>query len=178
MSRTQHSRAITPPNSAVAAGANRATAEEPQSEAPSPSVLLQPTIAEVLLEQYKLLEERRKYFGTQFMQTIGGVLAIFSLLVGLLGGSADPNYPILRASLPFGGVAFLLLAYLAHRLGARQDDCEHVMHEIESILRSSGYRVVSVRRGAERFGARVAIVVSLAFAGAALLVVGVLWENG
>jgi len=36
-----------------------------------------PTPAGLLLEQYKLLEERRRFFGGQFMQTIGGVAGIF-----------------------------------------------------------------------------------------------------
>jgi hypothetical protein len=55
-------------------------------EQPSRSVELgrTPSPASLLLEQYKILEERRKYFGSQFMQTIGGVGAIISALVGLL----------------------------------------------------------------------------------------------
>jgi hypothetical protein len=77
---------------------------------------LKPTPAEILIAQYQLLEERRKYFGNQFMQTIGGVGAIFTILIGQLGGKPE-NRPLLRASFLFGGIAFLLLAFLAYRLG-------------------------------------------------------------
>lgn len=132
--------------------------------------LISPTMSELLLEQYKLLEERRKYFGSQFMQTIGGVLAIFSVLVGLLGGD-KANYRVLQTALLFGGTAFLLLAYLAHRLGQRQDDCEQVMGEIESSLQSLGYRVVEAPRSAKH-GARAAIVMALACSGFGLLILG------
>lgn len=64
-----------------------------------------PSVAQMLLEQYKLLEERRKYFGNQFMQTIGGVAAIVSLSVGLI--SKDPaNKPLLKGALIVGCCVF------------------------------------------------------------------------
>jgi hypothetical protein len=134
--------------------------------------LSSPTTAELLVEQYKLLEERRKYFGSQFMQTIGGVLAIFSVVVGLLGGNTA-NYRLLQTALLFGGTAFLLLAYLAYRLGQRQDDCEQVMREIESSLQSMGYRVAEAPRGAKH-GARTVIVMALACSGFGLIILGVI----
>ena len=145
--------------------------EDDQSRVLGRADPVSPTTAELLLEQYKLLEERRKYFGSQFMQTIGGVLAIFSVLVGLLGG-AEANHLLLQTVLLFGGSAFLLLAYLAYRLGQRQDDCEQVMREIESSLQSLGYRVAEAPRGAKRFGARAAIVAALAILGLGLLILG------
>jgi hypothetical protein len=95
---------------------------------------LEPTPAQVLIEQYKLLEDRRKYFGSQFMQTIGGVGAIVSILIGLLGGKPE-NKGLLQPAFVFSGLAFVLLAVLAYRLGSRQDDCELAMSNIESALR-------------------------------------------
>lgn len=133
--------------------------------------LSSPTTAEFLIEQYKLLEERRKVFGNQFMQTTGGVLAIFSVLVGLLGGNTA-NHLVLQTALLFGGTAFLLLAYLAYRLGKRQDDCEQVMHGIESSLQSMGYRVAEAPRGSKH-GARTVIVMALACSGFGLIILGV-----
>jgi hypothetical protein len=145
--------------------------EGDQSQVRGQNGPIRPTTAELLLEQYKLLEERRKYFGSQFMQTTGGVLAIFSVLVGLLGGDTA-NYRVLRTALLFGGIAFVLLAYLAYRLGQRQDDCEQVMREIESSLQSMGYRVAEAPRGAKH-GARAAIVTALACSGFGFIILGV-----
>jgi hypothetical protein len=118
--------------------------QQPMSE---PVTLQEPTVPELLLEQYKVFEERRKYFGSQFMQTIGGVTAIFTVLVGLLGGKTE-NRAVLRITLVVGGIAFLLLAFLGFRLGQRQDDCEDGIREIESHLESIGYtRIVKMRKG-------------------------------
>src|ERR1700681_4907413 len=108
----------------------------------TPTGAQNPTAGQLLLEQYKLLEERRKYFGSQFMQTIGGVAAIISLFVGLLGGKPE-NRPLLKYALIFGGLAFLVLARLAYRLGQRQDDCESGICDVESRLESIGYASIA-----------------------------------
>lgn len=129
-----------------------------------------PTKAELLLEQYKLLEERRKYFGNQFMQTTGGVGVAVSILVGLLGGKSVSEF-LLRFSLFIGGVAFFWPAFLGYRLGRRQNDCERSMVEIENLLRGDGYTVVSMQPGAKAFGARYAIVSFLVAIGLCLIVV-------
>jgi hypothetical protein len=144
------------------------------AEGTSSVVPEKPTRAELLIEQYKLLEDRRKYFGSQFMQTIGGVGAILSILIGLLGGKSD-NATLLRFALLIGGIAFLLLAYLCYRLGRRQDDCERVMHEIERTLRSMGYEIIEeMPTGALIFGARKAIIVSLGALGVSLAIIGLI----
>ena len=133
---------------------------------------LDPTPGQMLLEQYKLLEERRKYFGSQFMQTIGGLVAIVSLAITLLGGKPE-NKPMLKYALTFGGSSFLLLALLAHRLAKRQDDCEREICEAESLLQSMGYKnIVRMQPGAKH-GARLAIVAFVAIVGAILFAIGV-----
>ena len=138
----------------------------------APQSKLSPTPAELLLRQYELSEERRKYFGSQFMQTTGGVIAIFSLLVGLLGGKPEIA-AFLRAVLVIGGIAFVLLAYLGYRLGKRQDDCEETMEKIESTLVGMGYPFVAeMPKGAKQFGARTAIVIFLVLVGLFLVVSG------
>ena len=53
--------------------------------------------AEFLVEQYKLLVDYRKYLGSLLMQMTGGVVAIFTILIGLLGGKS-PN--VLRFAFP------------------------------------------------------------------------------
>jgi hypothetical protein len=138
----------------------------------SGSSFLSPTPGQLLLEQYKLLEERRKYFGTQFMQTIGGLVAIVSLAITLLSGKTESR-PLLKYALTFGGCAFLLLALLAQRLSKRQDDCEQGMCEAESLLESIGYEKVVKMRLGSKHGARLAIVASVAILGAVLLTIGI-----
>lgn len=130
-----------------------------------------PTAPELLLEQYRLFEERRKYFGSQFMQTIGGVTAIFTVFVGLLGGKTE-NRDVLRIALFIGGIAFLLLAFLGFRLGQRQDDCERGIGDIESRLESMGYTTVVKMRTGAKFGARKLIVTFLILLGLAVITFG------
>lgn len=122
---------------------------------------------DVLLEQYKLLEERRKAFGREFMQTVGFILALLGIVVGLLGESSPLLHSILRAA----GVTFFILAFLAYRLGKRQDHCEETMAIVESWLEEeSGGAVARLPQGARRFGARLSIVLALIVAGILLLV--------
>lgn len=134
---------------------------------------LKPTLAELLIEQYKLFEDRRQYFGSQFMQTIGGVSLIFSILIGLVGGKSE-NSILLAFTLVIGGGAFSLLAFLAHRLGQRQDDCERVMSSIELDLQSIGYTTVSkMPTGAQKMGARKLITLYLLGIAVAMWVAGI-----
>jgi hypothetical protein len=106
------------------------------------------------------------------MQTTGGVGAILSVLVGLLGGKPQ-NWVLLRSALLIGGIAFVLLAFLGFRLGKRQDDCERSMGEIETCLHSMGYAMVArMPTGAKTFGARKAIVFFLIALGTVLAAIG------
>lgn len=133
-----------------------------------------PTPARLLLEQYKLLEDRSQFFGNQFMKMIGGVGAIFAILVGLLGGKPE-NDSLLRFTIFVGGAAFLLLAFLSYRLDKRQDDCECVMGEIESTLKSMNYPAVArMPRGARGIGAKRTIIPFLVSLGTSLLVIGLI----
>jgi len=125
-----------------------------------------PTTGQILLEQYKMLEERRKYFGNQFMQAIGGVTVIVTLIVGLLGGKVE-NRQLLKYALIFSGLAFYALAYLAIRLYQRQDDCERGIRDVESKLEQMGYTVVNMQPGS-RYGARIVFVVFFALVGSVL----------
>jgi len=136
-----------------------------------PADVLKPTPAELLFDQYKLLEERRKYFGSQFMQTLGGVGAVFAFLVSQLGGKKE-NSELLAFVLIFGGLAFMLLALLAYRLGSRQDDCEKVMRKIEGSLCSMKYPIEEMPPGA-KIGARILIVACLGGFGISLVVFGI-----
>lgn len=145
----------------------------PADDRSFPKVDQKPTAADLLLEQYKLLENRRQYFGNQFMQTVGGVAAIFSVLVGLLSGK--PGLGIVFAStLTVGGVVFVLLALLAYRLGGRQDDCEKAMQDIESHFRDIGYARVARMPHGRSFGARKIIVFFLAAFGISLFAIGII----
>lgn len=122
----------------------------------------------ILMEQYKLLEERRKTFGNQFMQVIGFSIALFTLLVGFLGGKNVVFFPVvLRVS----GIVFMIIAFLGYRLGKRQDDCEKKMVEIETVLSEILHSpVISLPHGAKTFGARKLIVTTLIIGGLLLIV--------
>lgn len=144
---------------------------DPKTEQPKVMTSQKPTRGELLLEQYKLLEERRKYFGNQFMQTVGGVAVIVSVLIGVLGSKSETGvFP--GSAMVFAGIALILLAFLAYRLGKRQDDCELAIARIEQNLKSIGYPdIVNMPGGAKR-GARSAIEVILFLFGLGLIGVG------
>ena len=122
----------------------------------------------ILMDQYKLLEERRKTFGNQFMQVIGFFIAMFTLLVGFLGGE---NEALLNTASRVAGVVFIIIAFLGYRLGRRQDACENNMAEIERLLREIVQRPISsFPHGAHKFGARKVIVAAMVVGGVLLFV--------
>lgn len=121
---------------------------------------------EVLLEQYRLLEERRKTFGQEFMQTLGFFIALLAVVVGLLG---EDNPRLLAAVLRVAGGIFIMTAVLAQRLRTRQDDCQRSLAKIEDLLREEVGGTIGKLPGGARFGARLMIVVTLIVVGLALL---------
>ena len=94
---------------------------------------------EILLEQYRIAEQRRAEFGRQFMQTAGFVSALFGIAIGLIHAN---NPALLRAACGVGGSLFIVIAFLGYRLGKRQDDCEDTLAEIECALRASGQQQI------------------------------------
>jgi hypothetical protein len=123
----------------------------------------------ILLEQYKIAEERRSEFGRQFMQTTGFAVGIFAAVIGL----TRPDIAVLRVICAVGGPFFLGISILANRLGERQDDCEQTLEEIEVALRTAGHHVVSLRPSRKRFGARKILVLFMATVGLVLILFAV-----
>jgi hypothetical protein len=121
---------------------------------------------EVLLEQYKLLEERRKTFGQEFMQTLGFFIAAVVVVVGLLG---EDNPRLLAVVLRVAGGTFIVIAVLAQRLRKRQDDCQRSLAEIEDLLQEEVGGNISRFPGGARLGARMMIVATLVAVGLVLL---------
>jgi hypothetical protein len=117
----------------------------------------QTTSAEFLIEQYKLLVDYRKYLGSLLMQMTGGVVAIFTILIGLLGGKS-PN--VLRFALGFGSISFALLAYTSYRLRRNERLCSIQMHQIETDLKGRSYESLAwpIEEGR---GARIVFIVFL-----------------
>jgi hypothetical protein len=121
---------------------------------------------EVLLEQYKLLEERRKTFGQEFMQTFGFFIAAVVVVVGLLG---EDNPRLLAVVLRVAGSIFIVIALLAQRLRKRQDDCQGSLAEIEDLLQEEVGDSIGRLPGGAKLGARMMIVAMLIVIGLALL---------
>jgi hypothetical protein len=117
----------------------------------------QPMRAEFLVEQYKLLVDYRKYLGTLLMQMTGGVGAIFTILIGLLGGKS-PN--ALRFALGFGSISFGLLAFTSYRLRHNEMLCAGQMHQIERDLKDRRYESM-IWPIEEGLGARIVFIVFL-----------------
>jgi hypothetical protein len=129
---------------------------------------------DILLQQYQLLEQRRKQFGSEFMQTFGFFFAAFAGLVALIGSTHNTLF---RVVLFYAGILFLVISYLAHRLGQRQDDCELHMAAIEEMLsNAAGLEVGKFPRGSGGFGARKLVVVTLALFGGSLLTIALFWR--
>src|ERR1039457_1235587 len=117
----------------------------------------QPTSAEFLVEQYKLLVDYRKYLGSLLMQMTGGGVAIFTILIGLLGGKSPT---VLRFALGFGSISFGLLAYTRHRLRRNERLCSVQMHQTEATLKERRYESV-IWPIEEGRGARIVFIVFL-----------------
>jgi hypothetical protein len=113
--------------------------------------------AEFLVEPYKLRVDYRKYLGSLLMQMTGGVVAIFTILIGLLGGKS-PN--VLRFGLGFGSISFGLLAYTSYRLRCNERLCSVQMHQIETDLKKRRYESV-IWPIEEGRGARIVFIVFL-----------------
>jgi hypothetical protein len=129
----------------------------------------------ILLQQYKMAEERRSEFGRQFMQTTGFAIPLFATALGL--AKADPV--LLRIICGIGGPFFLGLAVLASRLGQRQDDCEATLSEIENALRRLGYaETVTLRPSKPRLSARKTIILFMASVGIILLIIAIVGIRG
>jgi len=94
----------------------------------------QTTSAEFPVEHYKLLVDDRKYLGSLLMQMTGGVVAIFTIFIGLLSGKS-PN--VLRFALGFASINFGLLAYTSYRLRRNEHLCSMQMHQIETDLKGT-----------------------------------------
>ena len=91
------------------------------------------------------------------MQMTGGVVAIFTILIGLLGGKS-PN--VLRFALGFGSISFALLAYTSYRLRRNERLCSMQMHQIEKDLKERRYESM-IWPIDEGRGARIVFVVFL-----------------
>jgi len=124
----------------------------------------------ILLEQYKIAENRRTSFGHQFMQTTGFVIALFAASVGLIG---IKSAALLRLTCIVGGAMFLAMALLGYRLGRRQDDCERTLAEVEDALLALGHLGIVRLRKAARFGARNIIAILMGGFGILLLTAAV-----
>lgn len=107
---------------------------------------------EILVRQYKLLEERRNYFGRLFWQMPGLLLAVIALV---LSGIIDKAQHIIKYACFGASAAMFLMTYIAYRFRASQDDLEIRLGIIEEKLKKSGFsEIIELPRSHGLFGAR------------------------
>ena len=122
-----------------------------------------------LSAQYASLTERRIHFGKMYWQNIGLHCA------GLLAAAAifrDLAAPWLGVALAIAGAATLLMAYIAARIRTLEVSYERALGAIEEAWIAAGH--VSVQRApiSGPRGARFAVNLTLALAGAVMLAIG------
>jgi hypothetical protein len=109
---------------------------------------------ESLIEQYKLVEERRRSFGRELVQTTSFAAALFPVAIGLSAEHEGAR----RLVCIVGAGLFAILGMLAHRLAVRQSDCEQLLDEIEGTLRESDPSAIVSMRSDAKPGVRRALV--------------------
>ena len=123
------------------------------------------TRAQILLEQYKLIEARRNYTGNLIWSIPGFFIAVFAVL-GTNTLEKAPQY------LPFGfliaGITFWLNAWIAHRSRVTQDQCETLLRNIEDELEKEGFSALAKLPRSSAFGARFLLITFLLLSGIVL----------
>ena len=122
------------------------------------------------MEQYKIVEGRRSFFGKLFWQLPSFFIAVFAIFVSI----ADKDKPHLyRIIYLLGGAIFLLISWIAHRLRRSQDECEQILAEIEkNFLEEEEIKNIISLPLSRKYGARTAIIIALVATGLSLLFVG------
>ena len=123
--------------------------------------------AGLLLEQYKLLVDYRKFLGDQFLKMTGVIMGISTVLIGLLSGKSPVA---VKLALGLGAIIFFLLAYVGYRLRVAEDTFVDAMHAVEGLLDSNGYKLTGWPSATKDVGARIAIVAFLSLVGLGFLV--------
>lgn len=129
----------------------------------------------LLMEQYKIIEGRRSFYGKLFWQLPSFFIAVFAIFVS----TADKDKPYLfRAIYLLSGAIFLLISWIAYRLRRSQDECEAILEKIENkfveekILEEKRENRISLPHSRKVFGARTATIIALVVSGLSLLFVG------
>lgn len=121
---------------------------------------------EILVNQYKLLEERRNYFGRLFWQMPGLLLAVIALV---FSGVIDKALHIVRFTCLGAGAAMSLMTYIAYRFRASQDDLEKRISLVEKKLLQRFPEIVELPKSYGPWGARNLTVYMLGLFSAILL---------
>jgi hypothetical protein len=123
----------------------------------------------LLMEQYKIIEERRSFYGKLFWQLPSFFIAVFAIFVSI----ADKDKPYLfRAIYLLSGTIFLLISGIAYRLRSSQDECEVLLEGIEKIFRDEKIEEIISLPRSKKLGARTATIIALVISGLSLLFFG------
>ena len=111
----------------------------------------------ILIEQYKLIENRRNYCGRLFWQLPSLFIACIVFFISLF---ARENLAALKSASVIVGIIFLLIAQIAHRLRKSQDECESLLEKLETKIRKEGFEdIISLPKSRKR-GARFATIIT------------------
>lgn len=123
----------------------------------------------LLVEQYKIMEERRNFFGKLFWQVPSFFIAVFAILVSIVDKDSPRQFKVISL---LGGAIFLLISWMAHRLRVSQDECERVLAEIERKFDEEKIENIVSLPLSRKYGARTAIIIALIVSGISLLIAG------
>jgi hypothetical protein len=87
---------------------------------------------DLLIEQYRILESRRNYFGRLFWQLPAFIVTILTLVISRV---ADTRSVELAIVLFMSALLLLLAAYIAYRLLKSQEECELMLGKVEERFR-------------------------------------------
>jgi hypothetical protein len=127
---------------------------------------------DVLLEQYRIIESRRSYFGKLFWQLPGFFIAVFVGFIGL----SDKELSRPKTTYFIGGSIFLLIAWIAQRLRLSQDECERSLEDIERRFTAVGIDGLLKLPHSKKYGARTAVVIALVVWASVLLLMSIPWS--
>jgi hypothetical protein len=127
-----------------------------------------------LIEQYKIIEQRRNYCGNLFWKLPAFFITIFAVFTGVLVRENTIFLNFLGLICFVGGILFFLISFIAYRLKVSQDNCESLLEKIENEIRQEvNFKIIPLPRSRIK-GARYVTILFLLFCGISLMALAML----